>query len=123
MSEEDIVSLPVHQCYVRATVGTERMPAFSMKVRRPDLGDPRIASRIREGTAAYTLSARDIAEKDDGLRRLVEKYRKGLASLDGEDSTPGNAPRAPKGNRRRSKWDRPVEKSPETNVNDGEREL
>ena len=123
VSEEDIVSLPVHQCYVRATVGTERMPAFSMKVRRPDLGDPRIASRIREGTAAYTLSARDIAEKDDGLRRLVEKYRKGLASLDGEDSTPVNAPRAPKGNRRRSKWDRPVEKSPETNVNDGEREL
>ena len=79
VSEEDIVSLPVHQCYVRATVGTERMPAFSMKVRRPDLGDPRIASRIREGTAAYTLSAKEIAEKDDGLRRLVEKYRKGLA--------------------------------------------
>ena len=32
VSEDDIVSLPVHHCYVRATVGTERMPAFSMMV-------------------------------------------------------------------------------------------
>ena len=29
VSEEDIVSLPVHHCYVRATVGKERMPTFS----------------------------------------------------------------------------------------------
>ena len=40
VSEEDIVSLDVHHCYVRATVGTERMPAFSMMVRRPEDGDP-----------------------------------------------------------------------------------
>ncbi len=38
VSEDDIVSLPVHQCYVRATVGTERMPAFSMGVREPEEG-------------------------------------------------------------------------------------
>ena len=30
VTEDDVVSLPVHHCYVRATVGTERMPAFSM---------------------------------------------------------------------------------------------
>ena len=121
VSEEDIVSLPVHQCYVRATVGTERMPAFSMKVRRPEPGDHRIASRILKETAAYTLSAGDIAKTDDRVRRLVKKYREGLASLEGEEIPPGDAPRAPRGNRRRSKWDRPVEKLPEANANGGER--
>ena len=35
VSQDDITSLPVHHCYVRATVGTERMPAFSMEVRKP----------------------------------------------------------------------------------------
>ena len=29
VTEDDITSLPVHQCYVRATVGTERLPAYS----------------------------------------------------------------------------------------------
>ena len=40
VTEDDITSLDVHHCYVRATVGTERMPAFSMVVRKPDDGDP-----------------------------------------------------------------------------------
>ena len=40
VTEEDIVSLPVHHCYVlRATVGKERMDAFSMEVRKPEGGD------------------------------------------------------------------------------------
>ena len=39
VTEDDITSLPVHQCYVRATVGTERMDAFSMKVAKPEPGD------------------------------------------------------------------------------------
>ena len=34
VTEDDITSLPVHHCYVRATVGIERMPAFSMMVRK-----------------------------------------------------------------------------------------
>ena len=40
VTEDDITSLPVHHCYVRATVGIERMPAFSMMVRKPQEGDP-----------------------------------------------------------------------------------
>ena len=40
VTEDDITSLPVHHCYVRATVGKERMPAFSMMVRKPEDGDP-----------------------------------------------------------------------------------
>ena len=57
VSEDDIVSLPVHHCYVRATVGKERMPAFSMMVRKPEEGDPAVAERIREAATAYTVSA------------------------------------------------------------------
>ena len=55
VSEDDIVSLPVHHCYVRATVGKERMPAFSMMVRKPEEGDPAVAARIR-AAAPHTPS-------------------------------------------------------------------
>ena len=41
VSEDDIVSLPVHHCYVRATVGKERMPAFSMMVQQAGGGRTR----------------------------------------------------------------------------------
>ena len=47
VSEDDITSLPVHHCYVRATVGADRLPAYSMMVRKPEPGDPRVAARIR----------------------------------------------------------------------------
>ena len=43
MSEDDISSPPVHHCWVRATVGTDRMPAFSMMVRKPEPGDSETA--------------------------------------------------------------------------------
>ncbi len=75
VTEEDIVSLPVHHCYVRATVGKERMPAFSMMVRRPDAGDPAVASRVRADAASYTTSARQADYADaEGLRK-VDEYR------------------------------------------------
>ena len=38
VTEDDITSLAVHNCYVRATVGKERMPAFSMTVGKPEDG-------------------------------------------------------------------------------------
>ena len=53
VSEDDIVSLDVHHCYVRATVGTERMPPFSMMVRKPEPGSLAVAHRIRADAAAY----------------------------------------------------------------------
>ena len=89
VSEDDIVSLDVHHCYVRATVGKERMPAFSMMVRRPDDGDPALAERIRAATAAYTLPARDLAglmEGDADGARKVSEYRRLLAERDQEGS-------------------------------------
>ena len=121
VSEEDIVSLPVHQCYVRATVGTERMPAFSMKVRKPEPGDHRTASRILRETTSYTLSAADIAKRDDRVRGLVEKYREGLAPPNEQDVQQDETPAAPKGKRRRSKWDRPAGTVAEGNADARER--
>ena len=52
VTEDDITSLPVHHCYVRATVGTERMPAFSMMVqkaggRRPGRRRPHPRGHVR----------------------------------------------------------------------------
>ena len=85
VAEDDITSLPVHHCYVRATVGTERMPAFSMMVRAPEPGDPAAAVRIRQETAGYTLSGADLAARDAGLQKRVERYRKEIRALAARD--------------------------------------
>ena len=84
VSEDDIVSLDVHHCYVRATVGKERMPAFSMMVRRPEDGDPAVAERIRAATAAYTLATTGVSglmEGDADGHRKVSEYRRMLAEM------------------------------------------
>ncbi len=78
VTEDDITSLDVHHCYVRATVGTERMPAFSMLVRKPDDGDPAIAERIRAAVTAYTPLAGNTPGEAEGERR-VSAYRQLLA--------------------------------------------
>ena len=82
VSEDDITSLPVHHCYVRATVGTERMPAFSMMVRKPEEGDPAVAARIREAATAYTVSARQADYADADGHKKVDDYRKGVEDLE-----------------------------------------
>ena len=82
VTEDDITSLPVHHCYVRATVGTERMPAFSMMVRKPEPGDPAVADRIREATSAYTVSARQADYADADGHRKVGDFRKGVEDLE-----------------------------------------
>ncbi len=82
VSEDDIVSLPVHHCYVRATVGTERMPAFSMEVRKPEEGDPAVAERIRAAATAYTVSAREGDYADAEGNKKVDDYHKGVEELE-----------------------------------------
>ena len=82
VTEDDITSLPVHHCYVRATVGKERMPAFSMMVRKPEDGDPETAARIREAATAYTVSARQADYADADGHRKVGDYRKGIEDLE-----------------------------------------
>ena len=82
VTEDDITSLPVHHCYVRATVGKERMPAFSMMVRKPEEGEPDMASRIRADASAYTVSAREGDYANADGHRKVGDYRKGVEDLE-----------------------------------------
>ena len=78
VTEDDITSLPVHHCYVRATVGKERMPAFSMMVRKPEEGDAGTAARIRAAAAAYTVPAGQIAYGDAEGDLKVEEFRRAV---------------------------------------------
>ena len=57
VDEEDVTSLPVFHCYVRATVDGERHPTFSVEVREPESGDPAMAARILEDASSYTTPA------------------------------------------------------------------
>ena len=81
VTEEDIVSLPVHHCYVRATVGTERMDSFSMEVRKPEGGDREGADRIRRASSAYTVSAQQLAFAEAQGHGKVEEFRRGVETL------------------------------------------
>ena len=85
VSEDDMVSLPVHHCYVRATVGTERMPAFSMMVRKPDEGDRDRADRIRAASSSYVTTDEEIAAQQAEARKRVEDFRDGLDRLKSGD--------------------------------------
>ena len=84
VTEDDITSLAVHQCYVRATVGTERMDAFSMAVRKPEQGDPERAGRIRAAASSYVTAARDIAAGNAEGEKKVKEFHKGVDDLKGE---------------------------------------
>ena len=85
VTEDDITSLPVHHCYVRATVGTERMPAFSMMVRKPEEGEAAVADRIRAAASAYTVSHRRVDYGDADGHRKVDDYRKGIDDLESDE--------------------------------------
>ena len=102
VSEDDITSLPVHHCYVRATVGTDRMPAFSMAVRKPEPGDPERAARIRAAMSSYVMAADEIAAQQAEGRKKVEEYREGVEAIgNGEDPSPQEKSDAPQGPERR----------------------
>ena len=80
LSEEDLVSQPVHHCYVRATVGQERLPTFSMRVRRPQLGDPARAERLRQAAAAYRTPKAQLEAQEAERVRAVARFREVLVS-------------------------------------------
>ncbi|MCY4623393.1 MAG: type IV secretory system conjugative DNA transfer family protein, partial [Chloroflexi bacterium] len=86
VTEDDVTSLEVHHCYVRATVGTRRMPAFSMQVRKPEEGDPETAVRIREASLDYTTAVEEVAYRDADAEERIAAYRRGLAGI--TDKTP-----------------------------------
>ena len=82
VTEDDITSLPVHHCYVRATVGIERMPAFSMMVRKPEEGDPAVAAQVRRAASAYTLTAQDLEDAGSGAQKKVRDFKDRAADLE-----------------------------------------
>ena len=96
VTEEDIVSLPVHHCYVRATVGTERMDSFSMEVRKPERGDRDGADRIRKASSAYTVSAQQLAYAEAQGHGKVEEFRRGVETLN-ESGPPTEEKKTPHG--------------------------
>ena len=113
VSEEDITSLPVHHCYVRATVGKERSPAFSMAVNPPEAGDPETPAFIRAAASTYTTPLADIKAGQAWAQELVDDFKDGLAALeDGEGEEEGrNKPSATQREQRRkgrSKKNRPA---------------
>ena len=85
VTEDDITSLPVHHCYVRATVGIERMPAFSMMVRKPEEGDPAVAAQVRRAASAYTLTAQDLEDAGSGAQKKVRDFKDRAADLEKDD--------------------------------------
>ncbi len=81
ITEEDIVSQPVHHCYLRATLGTERMPVFSMTVRKPEPGDPLRAARIRKAASADVTPLRELEAQQAERQRGVAEFRGQVESL------------------------------------------
>ena len=126
VSEEDIVSLPVHQCYVRATVGTERMPAFSMMVSKPEHGDPSIAQRIRAEASSYLTTDEEIAAQQAEARRRAEEFRNAVkeAKKNKQPSTneKKDAPKKLERDDQRSKHFQPPTGKPAQDAEDGEGE-
>ena len=95
VSEDDIVSLPVHYCYVRATVGTERMPAFSMMVRKPEEGHPDMAARIRATSSSYVTTEEEMATQQTEARKRVEAFREAYFAMKRGDGRRARGARRP----------------------------
>ena len=124
VTEEDIVSLPVHQCYVRATVGTERMPAFSMMVSKPEDGDPVVAERIKVLASSYLTTDEEIAAQQAEAERRAEEFRNAVKEArKGKDAQSDDEKDAPKdlgrGDQRSKHFQPPTGRSVE-DADDGE---
>ena len=119
-----MVSLPVHHCCVRAAVGTERMPAFSMMVRKPDDGVPVMADRIRAASSSYVTADEEIAAQQAEARKRVEDLRDGLDRLkSGDGDSKDDMPLDQEERReQRSKHSRPPTGDGQGGVTDEERE-
>ena len=85
VTEDDITSLPVHHCYVRATSGNQRLPPYSMGLQPPTEGRPEVAEYIKRKAYSYTLPARDIDRAVNApVEDDVHSFRIGLAKTANE---------------------------------------
>ncbi|MCY4617913.1 MAG: type IV secretion system DNA-binding domain-containing protein [Chloroflexi bacterium] len=106
LAEDDIVGQPVHHCYLRASVGAERLPAFSMTVRKPQFGDPERAARIRAAASAYVTPTETIEAQHAERQRRLAAYQQGLEELreaDADAPPPGPQMAKPRRSKQRSR--------------------
>lgn len=64
VDEEDLGELGNHQCYARLTVGGERLPAFSVQLDPPPLGDPSVRDELAAASAARYGRDRKLVDVD-----------------------------------------------------------
>ena len=102
VSEEDIVSLPVHNCYVRVAVDGRRVCTFSVRINGPEQGDPAIADRIREEAASYTTGQQAIDALHDDAQARDEAYRE-MARTIRKAKTVSDPARPPQGGGRKAR--------------------
>ena len=98
LDEEDLVSLPAHHCYVRATVDGLRQPTYSLGVREPEEGNPAAAERVLARAEAYTTTAEVIASQDPEVERMAQEYRDQLEREEAEQQEGGIPPPPSAGN-------------------------
>lgn len=103
ISEDDIVGQSVHHWYVRASVATERLTAFSMTVRKPELGDPELAAGIRKEAAEYLTSVEDIAAQQAEHHQKIDQFAAETEESRERVETPAVSPPKTKGRRPPSK--------------------
>ena len=106
VSEEDMVSLPVHHCYVRATVEKERLPTFSMVVKKPEAGTLGIATKIRSKATTYVTPPEELAAQQADAEKRLEDYKKAVEEMKeaAQESSKKEEPvRTPKGEDRKGK--------------------
>ncbi len=98
VGEEDLVSLPTHHCYVRATVDGRREPTYYMELREPEPGDFQMAQRIRAAADGYTTPMETVALLEAEADLRVKEYRERLNREEGEDKgkSSGDRPANPK---------------------------
>ena len=89
LDEEDLVSLPTHHCYVRATVDGLRQPTYSLGVREPEEGRPAAEERVRALAEAYTTTAEVIASQDPEVERMAQEFRDQLEREEEEQQEDG----------------------------------
>ncbi len=112
LAEDDLVGQPRHHCYVRASVGLDTLPAFSMTVRKPGFGDPERAARIRKEAEAYLTSAEDIAAQQAERQRKIDEAARSAAKAEEEREraeAPEDPPAKKKPRKPRSKRNKPTD--------------
>ena len=83
VTEEDLTSLPVHHCYVRATVGGDKLPTFSMALRPPYAGDTEAAEAVLQRVSEYTLSRSVVTTRlEEEAEKYVRAFRRDVQGVD-----------------------------------------